>query len=229
MNILVCSSTTFEIAPFLKHLETIAEQKSFLEYRVNGHSIFPLVSGIGAMNTAFALARYPKINGMQLAINAGLAGSFDKTRKLGQVVEVVKDRFADLGAEEADGNLLDAFDLELADPTSFPYSDGWIENRDRPYHTDLEEVSGLTVNKVTGTTLSIALIKEKYHAAVETMEGAGFIYACKMIDMKCTMIRAISNYVEPRNKDNWQVELSIERLNQSLINYLHAITKDRYA
>lgn len=228
MNILVCASTTFEIAGFLKHIENIAEKKSFFEYRMNGHSIFPLITGVGAMNTAFALARYPRIKGIQLAINAGLAGSFDKDIKLGTVVEVTSDRFGDLGAEDADGSLLDVYDLELEDADKFPYTSGWIINKDRPYHTDLENVSAITVNKVTGTPLSIALVKEKYNADIESMEGAGFFYACKMIDVKCVQLRAISNYVESRNKDNWQVELAVERLNQSLINFIHVLTKERY-
>ena len=228
MNILISAPTTFEIAALLEHIESIAEKKSFLEYRINGHSIFPLITGVGALNTAFALSRFPKINGIQLAINAGLAGSFNKELELGHVVEVVKDKFGDLGAEDADGGLLDLFDLELSDPSAFPFSNGWIENKDRPYHTNLTEVTGITVNKVTGTTLSIALIKEKYQADIETMECAGFLYACRMIDVKCTLVRAISNYVEPRNKDNWQLQLAIEKLNRTLINYLHVLTKERY-
>ena len=75
MNILVCSATEYEIEPFIRHISEIAEQKSFLEYRINGHSIFPLVTGVGAMNTAFAIARFPRIKGIQLAIHCGIAGS----------------------------------------------------------------------------------------------------------------------------------------------------------
>jgi futalosine hydrolase len=216
------------MASLCDHLDKIAEQKSFMEYRINGHSIFPLVTGIGAMHSAFALARFPKIKGIQLAINGGLAGSFSKEFPPGTVVEVIEDRFADLGAEDSDGSLLDTFDLQLADPNLFPFSEGIITNKDRPYHTDLPEVRGITVNKVTGTPLSIALIKDKYPADIETMECAGFLYACRMIDVKCTLIRSISNYVEPRNRDNWQVELALEKLNKTLINFIHVLTKERY-
>lgn len=228
MNILICSSTTFEIASFINHLDSIADKKSYLEFQVNGHSIFPLVTGLGATNTAFGIARFPKISSIQLAINVGLAGSYKKDFETGTVVEVIKDRFADLGAEDNDGTILDIFDLELQKPDQFPYSGGWIKNKIRPYHTDLREAVGLTVNKVSGTPLSIALIKEKYEADIESMEGAGFFYACKMLDINCCQLRAISNPVEPRNKANWKVELAIERLNQSLIKFIHALTRERF-
>lgn len=229
MNILVCAATSFELASFMKHIDQIAEQKSYLEYKINGHSIFPLVTGIGAMQTAFAISRHPKIHQIHFAVNAGLAGSFDKGLPLGEVVEVSKDRFADLGTEEADGTLIDGFDLELQEPDQYPFANGWIENNTPPYDPKLPKAIGLTVNKVSGTSLSIALLKDKYDADIESMEGAGFLYACKMLNIPCVQIRALSNYVEPRNKNNWKVELAIERLNHILISFIAVLTKDRYS
>ncbi|NNF33182.1 MAG: futalosine hydrolase [Saprospiraceae bacterium] len=229
MNILLTSPTKLELAGTLDHIESIAENKSYLEYRINGHSIYPLVTGVGAMNTAFALARFPRINGIQLAIHCGIAGTYDiDDVPIGEVVEVVRSRFADLGSENSDGSLLDVFELGLSDPNVFPYTDGWIENKDRPYHSDLKEVSDLTVNKVNGTPLSIALVKEKYDAHIESMECAGFLYACRMIDIKAMCIRSISNKVEARNRDSWQIPMAVEKLNKSVIKLIHVLTRERY-
>lgn len=229
MNILLTSPTKLELAGTLDHIESIAEHKSFLEYRINGHSIFPLVTGIGAMNTAFSIARFPRIRGIQLALQCGIAGTYDvEDVAVGEVVEVVRSRFADLGSEDSDGSLLDVFDLNLSDPNTFPYVNGWIENKDRPYHSDLKEVSDLTVNKVNGTPLSIALIKEKYAAHIESMECAGFLYACRMIDVKGMCIRSISNKVEARNRDAWQIPMAVEKLNKSIIKLIHVLTRERY-
>ena len=79
-----------------------------------------------------------------------------------------------------------------------------------------------------GTPLSIALIKEKYDAHIETMECAGFLYACRMMDIKAMCIRSISNKVEARNKDNWEIPLAIEALNKTVIKLIHVLTKERY-
>ena len=229
MNILLTAPTEFEIRSTIEHLESIADQKSYLEYRINGHSIFPLITGVGALNTAFSIARFPKINSIQVAINAGLAGSFDTIDiPIGTVVEVVRDRFGDLGAEDSDGSLLDVYDLELADRYAFPFVDGWIENKDKPYRSELLEVTGVTVNKVNGTPLSIALMREKYDPDVETMEVAGFLFACRSIDIKSLCVRSISNKVESRNKDNWQIPLAIETLNKNVIKLIHLMTRERY-
>jgi futalosine hydrolase len=45
------------------------------------------------------------------------------------------------------------------------------------------------------------------------MEGAAFFYACREAGVPCLQIRAVSNYVEKRNRDNWHIGLAIKNLN----------------
>ena len=49
------------------------------------------------------------------------------------------------------------------------------------------------------------------------MEGAAFFQACMTEGVAFSEIRAISNYVEPRNRDNWKIAEAIENLNKTLI------------
>lgn len=220
MNILIVSATSFEIAPFIKYLEEKAEKASFFDFKLNGHTIYPLVTGVGALNTAFGMARYKGLEEADIAINVGVAGAYYPSLKKGEVVEILTDRFADLGIEEADGSFTDVFDLGLTKAEQYPYTRGWIRNTKNKYKTKLKPVIGLTVNKVHGTTESIDKIKSKYDADVESMEGAGFLYACRMAEINCNQIRAISNHVEPRNKNNWKIELAIDNLNKELIRFI---------
>lgn len=225
MNILIVSATSFEIAPLLKYLEEKAEQVSFFDFKLNGHTIYPLVTGVGALNTSFGMARHKGLEEVNLAINVGVAGAYDLNERKGKVVEVIRDRFADLGVEEADGSFTDVFDLGLTQRDNYPYTLGWIKNTKDKYKTGLPKVIGLTVNKVNGTEESIARINAKYEADVESMEGAGFLYACRMADVNCNQIRAISNHVEPRNKDNWEIEKAIDNLNDEVIKFIETLTK----
>jgi futalosine hydrolase len=48
---------------------------------------------------------------------------------------------------------------------------------------------------------------------IESMEGAAFFYACRQAGVPCMQIRAVSNYVEKRNRDNWQIGLAVKNLN----------------
>ena len=223
MKILIVSATSYEIAPLIRYMDEHAEKASFFEYKYKGHIIYPLVTGVGALMTSFAMARYTDIQNVGVAINAGVAGSYGDDFEVGDVVEVYSDRFADLGVEEADGSFTDVFQLGLQDKERYPYSNGWIENKKPKYSTLLPQVKGLTVNRVHGTAESIALIKSKYTASVESMEGAGFMYASTIMDVDHHQMRAISNMVEPRNKENWNIPVAIDNLNHHLISFIDQI------
>lgn len=223
MHILIVSATDMEIAPCIDYLEKKGTKKSFFDYEYNGHTIYPLVTGVGAMMTAFALARYRDITKVDLAINVGIAGTYHDRLSIGSVVEVTQDRFADLGIEELDGRYADVYEMQLSDGDKYPFRQGWLYNDESKYDTTLPKVTGLTVNKTHGAAQSIAAIQLKYTADIETMETAAFIYACQVMDVDYTALRAISNKVEPRNPANWDIEKAIYELNKELIKYIGSL------
>ena len=223
MKILLVSATSFEIDPVLQHMESQGRKASFFHYEYKGHEIHPLVTGIGATKTAFAMARTNDTASIDLAINAGIAGAFNRELALGSVVHVTSDRFADIGVQEANGDFTDIYDLELEERNKFPYTDGKILNDGLKYTFDIPAVSALTVNKVHGEQTSIEQIQAKYQADIESMEGAGFHLACKSMDIQHIQLRSISNYVESRNKEGWEIELAIDKLNQTIIYLLDNI------
>jgi len=145
------------------------------------------------------------------------------------VVQVEADVFADLGVEEADGRFQSIFDLELGDPSAPPFQDGWLFQPARAEMHFLPAVRGITVNKVHGFGPSIARIVEKYPAGIETMEGAAFFYVCLMEKVPFLALRAISNYVEPRNRAAWDVPLAIDRLNQVLVELVGSFSGPQHA
>ena len=212
------AATQFEILPTLQYLEENFKKRSFFEYSIDGLSIFPVVTGIGSMLTALAMSRTNKIAEADMIINAGVAGCYNPEISIGTVVEVVEDRFADLGVEEANGDFTDVFEMELMKKDQFPFEDGLIKN---DAQTTYQKVSAITVNKVHGRTESIERIKKKYNPEIESMEGAAFLYTAKIMDLKALQLRSISNVVEARNRENWDLEKAIKSLNEALIGIMH--------
>jgi futalosine hydrolase len=45
------------------------------------------------------------------------------------------------------------------------------------------------------------------------MEGATVFKVCEEMKVSCIQIRSISNKVEKRNKENWNLDLAISNLN----------------
>jgi futalosine hydrolase len=84
-------------------------------------------------------------------------------------------------------------------------------------------VTGATVNTVHGHEPSIEALAERSHADVETMEGAGFFYACFTAGVPCAQVRAVSNYVERRNRAAWKLPEAIAALNDTAIALLETL------
>jgi futalosine hydrolase len=217
MNILLVASTALELDPVLSVLNP--HNQFAFSYKYQSHTVSVLTSGVGSINTSFALARYKINNKLDLAIQLGLAGSFSKNIAIGDVVTVDKDRFGDLGSEDVDGSLLDVYENNLAKPDSFPFSNGWIYAH-KPPSLELKSTVAITVNTCSGNEMTIKNRFSKYHPDIESMEGAAFYYVCNMLDIPCIQIRSISNYVEPRNTSDWDINLAINNLSNTFFKIL---------
>ena len=82
-----------------------------------------------------------------------------------------------------------------------------------PQKNFINKANAITVNTVHGNEDSIANIVARLNPQLESMEGAAFFYACHKLHVPCIQIRAVSNYVEKRNRDNWDIPLAIKNLN----------------
>jgi len=223
MEILLVAATPFEVAPTLSHLEQNFERDDAGVFSKKDLRIHVLITGVGMVATSFQLGHHLTRNRPDLAINVGIAGTFDRQLHLGDVLHVTSERFADLGVEEADGRFTDLFALGLLGPDAPPYQDGALRNLKADQAGFLPSASGLTVNRVHGYAPSIAAVRERYpDVQVESMEGAAFFYACLMAEVPFLEIRSISNFVEPRNRDAWDLPLAIGNLNQVLAEILGA-------
>jgi futalosine hydrolase len=215
MKILLVSATAGEISPILEKLgcKKAAGSKVF-SGRLKNNSVDVLVTGIGMTATAFYLGNVLH-KGYDLALNLGLAGSFNRNLELGEIVNVMEDHFAELGAEDGDDFLtLEQMKLE---GSAVIKNDSVIENK---VLARIPQVTGITVNKVHGNEQSIKKAFDRFHPYTESMEGAAFLFACKEAGVPCAQIRGISNYVERRNREAWNIPLAVKKLNEKAIEIL---------
>ncbi len=222
MKILLVAATDKEIWPTLEFLEKNSEAKSFSEFQFNNKTIVPFITQVGAPLTAFALGRFHEMTSIQLLIHAGICGSYSDSIKIGDVIEVISERFIDIGAEDQDNNVFSNFELGLANENQLPFKEGILYKMNEKVQTNLRKCKGLTVSYASGSTTRIKKITKKYDAQIESMEGAAVFYSARMWDVPFMSIRSISNKVEPRNKENWNIPLAIENLNKFLIDYFES-------
>ena len=165
---------------------------------------FPvLITGVGMVNTAINLTKELIKSDYDLVINMGIAGSFSDDVKIGDVVEVVEDTFSEIGFEDGD---------KFSEFTDFSIKTSYsVKSK-----TNLRKAKGITINTVHGKEDSITEIVNRINSDIETMEGASVFKVCEELDVSYMQIRAISNNVEIRNKDNWDIDLAIRNLNSEV-------------
>lgn len=202
MKILLCSATEQEL-------------NNLREIDINSQEIDFLVSGIGMVETAYSLTRQFAAAEYDLAINIGLAGCFDRRVPIGTVCRIEEDTFSEIGAEDGD-NFLTLEEMQLKGITA-------IKNEidfDSDALNALPMLRGITVNTVHGNEASIEAVRRRLDPQVETMEGAAFLMVCQKEKTPALQIRSISNYIERRNRENWNIPLALEHLHKRVVRIL---------
>jgi len=182
----------------MKILLIVATKSEIIEDKFKDFDV--IVTGVGMMNTTFCLTKRLSKRAYDLVISMGVAGSFSDEIKIGDVVEVVEDNFSEIGFEN--GNIFSEF-------TNFRIENSFKVNE----KTNLKKVKGITVNTVHGNEKTITKIVSRLAPDVESMEGAACFMVCEKFEIPCIQIRAISNKVEKRNTENWNLPLAISNLN----------------
>jgi futalosine hydrolase len=178
-----------------------------------------LVTGVGSVSTAWALKQWISMKGKpDLAINGGIAGSYKDDFLPGDVVMPISDCFADAGIEDGE-NFNTLAEAGLIGANEFPYKNGIIYTD--PRYSDnlngvIKTVRAITVNTATGSEFSRRKLSEKFNPDIETMEGATFFYICSLENIPFLALRAISNKVGPRNRNEWKIPLALDNLSEKL-------------
>jgi len=219
VNILLIAATQKEVKPLLANIgwkDNESVHESF------NHQLTLLITGVGMVSTSLLLGAKLANKKYDLAINLGIAGAFDRSLELGEVVEVAADQFSEMGAEDGD-DFLNLEDLGMAKPQEYTFKSKLNNIPSLTIDHNLKTVNAITVNTVHGNEASIKLIEKRLCPQVESMEGAAFFNACNYYNTNSLQLRAISNYVEKRNRSNWKIDLAIDNLANETVSILKQI------
>jgi futalosine hydrolase len=229
MKILLVASSNSEIKLMRDKLTFVSKiNTNLLNYRLGTLNIDILVTGHGSVSMAYHLTKTLTAYSYDLAINLGIAGSFDYFLELGFVVNVVQDQFADLGFEEKD-SFFTLSEKELLNEDSFPFTGELLRslgNFEIDVVDSLIPVKAITVNTLHGRQENIQRVKKRFKSEIETMSGAAFFYTCLMEKIPFLQIRSISYFIEIPKVDNWNLPLAIQNLTATTVDLLEELRAD---
>ncbi len=219
MKIVVAAATNQEIEPLRIYLS----ERLYLR---SHHKITCLITGIGLMNASYSLTRHMYRERPDLAIQAGIAGSFSPLFPPESVVVVKEEIVADLGVMENE-EWMDIYDLSLADPGQPPVTNKKLINPNTSLmdKLPLRQVRSVSVNEITTSAERTQTYIQKYAPVIESMEGAAFHKVCLEEQVPFVQIRAISNFIGERNKSNWKLTEAVHRTNENVILLINKIAE----
>jgi futalosine hydrolase len=229
MRILITAATGPEIKPLADLLNIdFNTEEGRCETVWNMLDLTLLITGVGIVPTTFHTLKELSRNTYDLAINIGIAGAFDRSLALAEVVEVVEDSLPELGAEDHD-EFISASEMGILGNAEWPIGkSGIIENNfsaNAKTLNALRKVKSATVNTVHGNEQSIQQFQMRCNADIESMEGAAFFFTCMNTKTSCIQLRSISNYIEKRNRLSWRITEAINSLSLCVFHLINEWAK----
>jgi futalosine hydrolase len=176
-----------------------------LKFWKSRDDVTTLFTGVGpveascAVTAALCRARY------RLVINAGLAGAFDGTARIGDGVIVSEDAM-ELALE--DGAALNLPRGEAIVDTA--RSDSALVAR--LGSKGFSALRGVTVSRVTSTDETARRLAAELAAQVESMEGFAALRAAELAGVPAIQVRGISNRCGARESSGWDFAAGIAGL-----------------
>lgn len=164
-----------------------------------------LVMGVGPVEASCALTAALCQKRYRLVVNAGVAGAFDGTARVGDAVIVAEDMM-ELG-------------LENGAPLSLPSGERTFDTARsdaalvaRLVGKDFPKVRGITVSRVTSTAQTARRLAAELGAQVESMEGFAALRAAERMGVPAIELRGISNRCGERASSGWDFDAGIAGL-----------------
>jgi futalosine hydrolase len=168
------------------------------------HGVETVVTGIGPVEAASAVARALALHRYRLVVSAGIGGAFDGAALLGDGVIVGEESFE--------------LSLENGRPISLPGGQTAVEKaRSDPALVALlrakgfASLRGVTVARVTSSEETAARLAG-LGAQAESMEGFAVLRACERAGVPAIELRGISNRVGSRERSGWNFDAGLSGL-----------------
>lgn len=231
-DILIAAAVAGEVEYIAARLEAVHRdtvgRRPCIAGRLDGAPVRILTTGPGMVNAAQALTAAIESRRPKIILQTGCAGAFRESGlNIGDIAVATEEIDLYLGIERIDDNPLDP----LPTPLPFPVLESGGEACFNRFPLDrkladaaFEALSGeqtasvqvkrgpfVTVAFITATDRRAAAIHRRYHPCMESMEGAAMAHVARHYAIPMIEVRAASNFVGKRNRDEWRLTLAFER------------------
>jgi futalosine hydrolase len=234
-GIVVLTATASEQELLAAGLEDGVEQqvagRPWRDGLMAGRPTLLLCGGLGAVNTAHSLTCVLQSRRPSLLLQVGVGGAYPGAGlAIGDLALATSEQYGDLGIRTAAG-------WQPADAIGIPVLelDGVRYFNDFPLDAELVALATealrrlpgtegmvrtgpfVTVQECTGLAALAAERAARQGAICENMEGAAAAHLCRLYGVRFLELRGISNRVEDRHREAWDLPLAARRAQQAAL------------
>ena len=188
-------------------------------------------AGVGKINAAAAAATLIERHQPKLVISTGCAGAYPGNGlAVGDLAVANVEILGDEGAITSHGWLgLQELGLpSITKGSQHYYNEIPLSRHAAEKAMQLADYLGVnltrgrfvTVSTCSGSLLQGEELMRRCSAITENMEGAAVALVCLRYGVDCLEIRGISNLVEERDRENWNIPLAVEAAQRFVLKYL---------
>ena len=235
--LIVLTATAYEQQRLRDSLQQVTTQRMGHRTWVRGvigiRSVVLIETGIGVVNTAQALTVALQEVSPECVLQIGIGGAYlSSGLDKGDLALATEENYGDLGvitpagwspADEIGIPILSAdrnyYNTYPVDPTLVARAQHILEQSGECV------VQGpfITVQQCTGRKDIGNELAARFNAICENMEGAAAAHVCTLYAVPFLELRAISNLVEDRNKDAWDIPQSVQRVQIAARKFIEAL------
>lgn len=197
--------------------------KSILEGSLEGHNVSLCVGGMGKVNAAHAATLLLSEFQPDALVVFGIGGAYPSSGAAVGDIAIAKEEIAgDEGVMTLDGfRDTEYIGIPLIKTaastlyTTYPASDSLLKHvlqaivsGEQTQSIKAHLGSFVTLSTCTGTTSRAQELESRYHALCENMEGAAAVQVAELHGVPWVEIRGISNIVEDRFTEKWNIPLA---------------------
>ena len=199
--------------------------------------VWVMETGLGAVNTAHALTVALQADRPRLVLQVGVGGAYATAgQAVGDLAVATEENYGDLGVRTPEGwqpaAAIGISVLEVGEEryfNRFPLQESLVAFASAALGglswADGEPglVAGpfVTVQECSGTAQLGAERAELFAGAVcENMEGAAAAHICRLYAIPFLEVRSISNLVEDRRRESWDLTLAADRAQRAAVHLI---------
>lgn len=231
--VVLLTATAFEQRRLLDRLEKPVRQevaaRPWHRGRLAGREVLVVEGGIGAVNTAHALTCVLQALRPGLVLQAGVGGAYLAAGlEKGDVVLASEENYGDLGVRTREGWQpaeligIPVLPAEQAYFNRFPLDEALVAQALRVL-ASARAGPFVTVQECSGLASLGAERAARFGALCENMEGAAAAHLCRLYQVPFLEVRAISNQVEDRAPQHWDLPLAGGRAQEAALHLVEGL------